>query len=1112
MTPRLRSTTSSAFATALVLFVIASVMGPLAVIGFAQDSGAPHVLPGQIEAEDFDTGGAEVAYHDNSRGNSGGAYRATDVDIEGSRDAGVGYNVGWVSAGEWLNYTVSVATAGRYTIEVRVASPGAGGVFHIEADGIDKTGPLAVPNTGGWQTWTTVTRADVTLEAGTHSVRVVMDRVGSSGAVGNFNWIRVTRSASEGSTPYGGTPVALPGTIEAENFDDGGQKVAYHDSSISNSGGAYRKTDVDLQASRDVAGGYNVGWVSGGEWLNYTVNVAKAGTYTVEFRVASTGPGGTFHLEGDGVDKTGPLAVPDTGGWQTWTTVQHPAVTLAGGRQVLRLVMDASGTTGSVGNFNWIRATSVPSGGGSTPYGGTPVALPGTIEAENFDNGGAQIAYRDSSVGNSGGAYRKTDVDLQASRDAGGGFNVGWVTAGEWLNYTVNVAIAGVYTIEVRVASPEAGGELHVETNGVAASGRIAVPNTGSWQAWSTVIVPGVSLDAGTQVLRLVADTSGPGGACANVNWIRVAPQQTIPFAISAPSQGTPLRTRDVTFSWIGAGDEFWLNIGSGLGASDVYASGSLGTATEHTVQNLPLSGRTLYVEVRRRTGAVIDRVQAQYTAPVRKGLAVITDFADRTLETWTGAGIKTVADLSTQLRQMEDHWEWLSRGRETMQWDIVRIQLAQPAVPGAFASWVQFRETVGALARQQVDINEYDVNSDGVLDVSWFILSNGDVKIEDYAIGGASMNAGVNQFADGQASDSVRQGLTGNFNHEVGHLLGIVDMYGTHGTMGSLTLMAGSRDLPPNDFAPYERILLGWLAPRVVTKTTQGIWLPPPANQMAAVKVPTSQASEYFLIEYRKRPAFGFGSANLDHDGLVVYHVFEGSSMAQDPPVVKVEPADGRITPGVPTDPYDMVYPGNPYWTPPMVLRSYYGDGREVFRLDNVTWVNGGMSFDITMAPAQPTPSNLLTNGSFEIGQGGAPDGWISYAYRSGLSDFVWPSAVARSGASSAHVASSFDNDVSWSQAATTVVGQPYRMCGWLKGESIGGAGDTGGNISLLGTWVGAGHLLGTFDWTQKCVLFTSVTPRVEVACRLGFWSNLASGRLWCDDMTLERLRSAFQ
>src|SRR5262245_9500836 len=253
------------------------------------------------------------------------------------------------------------------------------------------------------------------------------------------------------STPYLGTLRTLPGTIEAENFDDGGEGAAYHDLTPENSGGAYRATGVDLQSSSEA--GSNVGWIGAGEWLNYSVNVAASGSYVLEARVAAAGPGGTFHIESHGRDITGPLTVPSTGDWQSWTTVTQ-AVALQGGPQVLRLIFDASGSC-CVGNLNWLRITSSD----AKPYAGSAVSLPGTFRAENFDEGGEGIAYHDTTAGNSGGQYRTTDVDVQTS--SLGGFNVGWIAAGEWLRYSVTASSAGSYSFAVRVASPNASGRFH---------------------------------------------------------------------------------------------------------------------------------------------------------------------------------------------------------------------------------------------------------------------------------------------------------------------------------------------------------------------------------------------------------------------------------------------------------------------------------------------------------------------------------------------------------------------------------------------------------------------------------------------------------------------------
>jgi M6 family metalloprotease-like protein len=624
-----------------------------------------------------------------------------------------------------------------------------------------------------------------------------------------------------------------------------------------------------------------------------------------------------------------------------------------------------------------------------------------------------------------------------------------------------------------------------------------------------------VPLAAGAQVLRLVMDTVASSGAVGNFNWMRVQPDVSGSFAITGPTPGSTLRTTAFVLRWDGGGDEFWVNVGTTPGGADVYASGSIGQAAEHTVTGLPLNGTTVYVEVRRRIGGRVDAISAQYTSPVRKALAIVTDFSDRKLEDWTGAGMKSLADVSAQLRALEEHWAWLSRGREQIQWDIVRIRLPQAAVPGAYANWNAFRDAVALLAKQQVDIADYDVNGDAVLDVSWAIVCSGDAKIE-YAIGGSSKNAGVNMFMDGQASQSVWEGQTGNFTHEVGHLLGIVDMYGDYATQGPLTIMSypwvnpGS---PPGDFGAYEQQLLGWLKPRVVNTTTHDVWLPNAFDQLAAVKVPTARDSEYFLIEYRRKPQTGYGSAHFNVlDGLVVYHVLEGSHMSQDPPLVKLEPADGRINPGAWPDPAsDLIYPGNPSWTPPLVMYTYDRVPQEVFRLDNVAWVDGGMSFDLTVMPLQPA-LNLLANVSFESGDGGRPSSWMSGAYLDATQGFVWPGTAALRGVASAQIESSRPDDKHWRQSVDTVIGEQYKLCGWLKGERITG-GSVGANVSVLGGYVRSYVRMGTFDWSQSCTTFSATASQVEVACRLGFYGDLAAGAMWCDEMTLEPFhpRSAF-
>jgi len=149
-------------------------------------------------------------------------------------------------------------------------------------------------------------------------------------------------------TPYSGTPAPVPGRIEAENFDNGDEGEAYYDSDDSNSGGEYRSSsgvDIEICYEEGVAVGYNVGWINAGEWIEYTVNVAKDSMYIFEFRVASESAGGTFHFEVDGDNLTGSVQFEATGGWQIWITVSAEDIPLTKGEHILRFYAETS-------NFN----------------------------------------------------------------------------------------------------------------------------------------------------------------------------------------------------------------------------------------------------------------------------------------------------------------------------------------------------------------------------------------------------------------------------------------------------------------------------------------------------------------------------------------------------------------------------------------------------------------------------------------------------------------------------------------------------------------------------------------------------------------------------------------
>ncbi|GAB1855964.1 hypothetical protein MHTCC0001_07990 [Flavobacteriaceae bacterium MHTCC 0001] len=154
---------------------------------------------------------------------------------------------------------------------------------------------------------------------------------------------------NSGNNNGGSTGAAIPGTIQAESY--------------SNMNG------VQTQNTSDSGGGQNVGWINSGDWMDYAVNVATAGTYTVNFRVASRSNNIRFDLR-SGNNVLTSVNSSSSGGWQNWKTVSA-TVNLAAGSQTLRIL-----ATGAGWNINWMQFVSAGNSGGNSGSGTTCANAP----------------------------------------------------------------------------------------------------------------------------------------------------------------------------------------------------------------------------------------------------------------------------------------------------------------------------------------------------------------------------------------------------------------------------------------------------------------------------------------------------------------------------------------------------------------------------------------------------------------------------------------------------------------------------------------------------------------------------------------------------------------
>ncbi len=182
-------------------------------------------------------------------------------------------------------------------------------------------------------------------------------------AEGRSNSASYTLNVNPKREPFtGGKPTAIPGTVQAEYYDKGGESAAYHDNDSQNQGDAnYRSSEgVDIVNGN---GGKALGYTSTGEWVEYTIDVKEAGSYSFIATVSSgvNNSGFSINLNKNGkITKLADIRVPQTGNnnWDTYTTVEGTlSEPLEAGEQILRIVI-----TGSNCNIDKIKFSNTATG------------------------------------------------------------------------------------------------------------------------------------------------------------------------------------------------------------------------------------------------------------------------------------------------------------------------------------------------------------------------------------------------------------------------------------------------------------------------------------------------------------------------------------------------------------------------------------------------------------------------------------------------------------------------------------------------------------------------------------------------------------------------------
>ncbi len=346
---------------------------------------------------------------------------------------------------------------------------------------------------------------------------------------GNY-WMPVMTKPAIIQTPFLGTPVALPGKIEAENYDEvsklhadkysviRGEGIAYHDHEPQNKGHKYRKNEgVDIKVCSE--GGYNVGWTNKGEYLKYTVNPV-AGNYDIEVRYAAKSDGIIEITFDNGNKTTGDISLPATGGWKKWATVTVKGINLNAGQQIMKLIEKSAGF-----NLNYIDFKTSP------------------------------ISYVDKKFEAEEAKLTGTNIEKYCSGYSGIGYVAGLDSTGEKLDFSVNVLTPGAYKLTIHYAlCNDQYNDVIVNGSILAGASTLFPFNNTACCTWQDLIL-NINLKSGDNTITILKNWGYTSIDYINVSNIKEP--DPIPFskkyeAESAVLTGTNVDTSCVGYSGLG--------------------------------------------------------------------------------------------------------------------------------------------------------------------------------------------------------------------------------------------------------------------------------------------------------------------------------------------------------------------------------------------------------------------------------------------------------------------------------------------------------------------------------------------------------------------------------
>ncbi|MDD5688278.1 MAG: carbohydrate-binding protein [Elusimicrobia bacterium] len=563
-----------------------------------------------IQAENYDTGGENVAYHDRDTTNRGSYRPSEGVDVYGNTsDTGGGYHVGYVQPEEWLEYSINVAQDGDYNVRLRASNaPASAGPIHIEFikdSSANKITPaITVAADTVWRDIEVSSR--IALTAGNQIMKLVMEANAATWC-GDLNYIELIKVSGE-----------APNTVATPT--------------ISPAAGPYSGSVT-----------VTLGCATSGAEIRYTTDgtdpTSSSTLYSAPFTLTASATVRTRAFKATMTDSSvNSVAYTVT----SVSTQQSYGNTPAG--TPWQIVTGT--TTIEAENYDW-----VPSGTSAEKT---------YHDSDSINRGGA---YRASE-----------GVDIESIAIASNGYDVGYCQSGEWLEYSVNVNQGGDYKVIARAGRGISGSApFHIEfgphdaTNIVTPS--VSVPNTGGWQTFTDVTVANsITLTAGDQIMKLVMDSGSTDAG--NFDYIKLISltADTTPPSVSVVTP-TSITGSGVVVTWTtnepaNSKIEYGLttSYGSATTVTDIAGvythSVTLSGLTQNTVYhyrivsvdmngNITTSGDYSFTTTKNDpTPPIITSVRASVTT----NGAIITWTTDENSDTQVGYGTTTALGTTTPL------------------------------------------------------------------------------------------------------------------------------------------------------------------------------------------------------------------------------------------------------------------------------------------------------------------------------------------------------------------------------------------------------------------------------------------------------------------------------